>query len=52
MAKQLRTGQVCINGGIHPYAPFGGFKQSGIGREMLEAGFESFTELQSISWSS
>jgi aldehyde dehydrogenase (NAD+) len=52
MAKQIRTGQVCINGGIHPYMPFGGFKQSGLGREMIDAGFESFTELQSISWSS
>jgi len=51
MAKQIRTGQVCINGGIHPYMPFGGFKQSGLGREMIDAGFESFTELQSISWS-
>ncbi len=52
VAKQIRTGQVCINGGIHPSMPFGGFKQSGLGREMLEAGFESFTELQSISWAS
>jgi len=52
VAKRLRTGEVVINGGNHPYAPFGGFKQSGLGREMMEAGFESFSERQTISWSS
>ena len=52
LAKRFRTGEVVINGGNHPYAPFGGFKQSGLGREMMDAGFESFTERQTISWSS
>jgi aldehyde dehydrogenase (NAD+) len=34
VARQLRTGQVDINGGaFNPSAPFGGYKQSGIGRE-------------------
>jgi acyl-CoA reductase-like NAD-dependent aldehyde dehydrogenase len=52
IAKRMRTGQVTINGGLHPLLPFGGFKQSGIGREMITAGFETFTELQAISWRS
>ena len=52
LAKRMRTGQVTINGGLHPLLPFGGFKQSGIGREMITAGFETFTELQAISWRS
>ncbi len=51
LAKRLRTGEVVINGGNHPYAPFGGFKQSGLGREMMEWGFDAFSELQTISWS-
>jgi aldehyde dehydrogenase (NAD+) len=52
LAKRMRTGQVTINGGLHPLLPFGGFKQSGLGREMITAGFETFTELQAISWRS
>jgi aldehyde dehydrogenase (NAD+) len=52
LAKRMRTGQVTINGGLHPLLPFGGFKQSGLGREMIAAGFETFTELQAISWRS
>jgi aldehyde dehydrogenase (NAD+) len=52
LAKRMRTGQVTINGGLHPLLPFGGFKQSGVGREMIAAGFDTFTELQAISWRS
>ena len=34
VARQMRTGQVDVNGGaFNPLAPFGGYKQSGIGRE-------------------
>ena len=34
IAKRIRTGQVTVNGGaFNPNAPFGGYKQSGIGRE-------------------
>ena len=51
IAARLRTGTVGVNGGIWYGAdvPFGGFKQSGIGREMGVAGFEEYTEIQSIA---
>ncbi len=43
VARQLRTGQVDINGGqFNPSAPFGGYKQSGIGRERGKFGLEEF----------
>ncbi|MCP8894717.1 aldehyde dehydrogenase family protein [Shinella daejeonensis] len=49
IARQLRAGQVTIN---YPAwdasAPFGGFKQSGNGRECGEAGFEAFVEVKAI----
>jgi aldehyde dehydrogenase (NAD+) len=49
MAKRLRTGQVDVNGGaFNPIAPFGGYKQSGNGRELGRYGLEEFTELKSI----
>jgi aldehyde dehydrogenase (NAD+) len=49
VARRLRTGQVDINGGaFNPLAPFGGFKQSGIGREYGAFGLEEFVELKSI----
>jgi betaine-aldehyde dehydrogenase len=49
VARRLRTGQVDINGGrFNPRAPFGGYKQSGIGRESGVFGFEEFLELKSL----
>jgi aldehyde dehydrogenase (NAD+) len=49
VAKQLRTGQVYINGaGFNPEAPFGGYKQSGNGREMGNEGLNEFIELKSV----
>ena len=49
VAKELRTGQVSINGGaFNVTAPFGGYKQSGIGREMGVHGLEEFLEIKSI----
>jgi aldehyde dehydrogenase (NAD+) len=49
VAKQLRTGQVDVNGGaFNPGAPFGGYKQSGIGREYGRFGLEEFLEVKSI----
>jgi aldehyde dehydrogenase (NAD+) len=51
VAKQIRTGTMSINGGVWYGAdvPFGGFKQSGIGREMGIAGFEEHLETKSYS---
>ena len=47
--RRLRTGQVDVNGGrFNPLAPFGGYKQSGIGREFGTYGLEEFLETKSI----
>jgi acyl-CoA reductase-like NAD-dependent aldehyde dehydrogenase len=49
VARELRTGQVDINGGaFNPSAPFGGYKQSGIGRERGRYGLEEFVETKSM----
>ncbi|MFI7210243.1 aldehyde dehydrogenase family protein [Micromonospora maritima] len=49
VARRLRTGQVDVNGGaFNPLAPFGGYKQSGLGRELGGYGIEEFTELKAI----
>jgi acyl-CoA reductase-like NAD-dependent aldehyde dehydrogenase len=49
IARRMRTGQVEVNGGaFNPNAPFGGYKQSGIGRELGEYGFEEFLEIKSL----
>ncbi|MFB4316872.1 aldehyde dehydrogenase [Actinomadura sp. 21ATH] len=51
VAARLRTGTVSVNGGVWYGAdvPFGGYKQSGIGREMGAAGFEEYLEIKSIA---
>ncbi|MBO0680107.1 aldehyde dehydrogenase [Mycolicibacterium sp. S2-37] len=51
VASRLRVGTVNVNGGIwySADAPFGGYKQSGIGREMGVAGFEEYTEIKLIA---
>jgi betaine-aldehyde dehydrogenase len=49
VARRLRTGQVDINGGsFNPLAPFGGYKQSGHGRELGKFGFEEYLETKSL----
>ncbi len=49
VARRLRTGQVEVNGGaFNPNAPFGGYKQSGIGREYGRFGLEEFLEIKSL----
>lgn len=49
LGKRLRAGQVRINGaGMHPMAPFGGYKQSGNGREWGEHAFSEFTEVKAV----
>ncbi|MES2688335.1 MAG: aldehyde dehydrogenase family protein [Pseudomonadota bacterium] len=49
VARRMRTGQVDINGGpFNGNAPFGGYKQSGNGRENGVYGFEEFLEFKSM----
>jgi len=49
VARRLRTGQVEINGAtFNPLAPFGGYKQSGCGRELGKFGLEEFLEVKAI----
>ncbi|MFD0902971.1 aldehyde dehydrogenase [Actinomadura sediminis] len=51
VAARLRTGTVGVNGGMWfgADAPFGGYKQSGIGREMGVAGFEEYLEIKTVA---
>ena len=49
VAARIRTGQVEINGGaFNPLAPFGGYKQSGHGRELGRYGLEEFLVAKSL----
>ncbi|HEY5640856.1 MAG TPA: aldehyde dehydrogenase family protein [Dehalococcoidia bacterium] len=49
VARRIRTGQVEINGGaFNAMAPFGGYKQSGHGRELGKFGLEEFLETKSL----
>jgi aldehyde dehydrogenase (NAD+) len=48
-ARRMQAGQVEVNGGgFNPMAPFGGFKQSGVGRELGRYGLEEFLEVKSL----
>ncbi len=49
VARRIRAGQVDINGGsFNLSAPFGGYKQSGNGRELGEYGFEEYLEVKAM----
>jgi aldehyde dehydrogenase (NAD+) len=49
VARRLQTGQVDINGGrFNPLAPFGGYKHSGVGRELGRYGLEEFLQTKSL----
>lgn len=49
VGKQIRTGNVFINGGARsPKAPFGGYKQSGLGRENGLYGVEDYLEIKAL----
>jgi aldehyde dehydrogenase (NAD+) len=51
VGRKLRAGQVEINGGaFNPVAPFGGFGQSGYGRELGVHGMEEFLEIKSLQF--
>ncbi len=51
VGDRIRTGTIGINGGLwfSPDVPFGGYKQSGVGRESGVAGFEEYLETKSIA---
>jgi aldehyde dehydrogenase (NAD+) len=51
VARRIRTGTMMVNGGMWygPDVPFGGYKQSGLGRENGTAGFEEFLEIKALA---
>jgi aldehyde dehydrogenase (NAD+) len=50
LARRVRTGTLGVNGGMWfgPDSPFGGYKQSGVGREMGIEGFEEYLETKTV----
>ncbi|WP_093715065.1 aldehyde dehydrogenase family protein [Actinacidiphila alni] len=50
-ARRMDTGQVDINGGrFNPLAPFGGYKQSGVGRELGVHGLAEYLQTKSLQF--
>jgi betaine-aldehyde dehydrogenase len=50
VARRVRTGTYCVNGYILDFAaPFGGYKDSGLGRELGPEGLASFLQSKSVS---
>ena len=51
VGNRIRTGTMSLNGGMYYGAdvPFGGYRQSGIGRESGVAGFEEYLEIKTIA---
>jgi aldehyde dehydrogenase (NAD+) len=52
VAQGIRSGSVAVNGGggARPDAPWGGPRESGVGREGGEAGFQDFFEIKHVQW--
>ncbi|MCK9902081.1 aldehyde dehydrogenase [Parafrankia colletiae] len=52
VARRIRTGSLGLNGGVAyaPDLPFGGYKDSGIGRQNGVAGFEQYLETKAVAW--
>ncbi|WP_123664488.1 aldehyde dehydrogenase [Actinocorallia herbida] len=52
VAQRVRTGTISVNGGLYYGAdvPFGGYRQSGVGRESGIAGFEEYLEIKAIAY--
>ena len=52
VAGRVRTGTVSVNGGMiyGPDLPFGGYKDSGVGRQNGIAGFDQYLEIKSLAW--
>ncbi len=52
VAGRVRTGTLSVNGGMtySPDLPFGGYKDSGIGRQNGTAGFDQYLETKSLAW--
>ncbi|HMK99691.1 MAG TPA: aldehyde dehydrogenase family protein [Acidimicrobiales bacterium] len=51
VARRIRTGTVSVNGGVYlaPDVPFGGYRQSGVGREHGREGFEEYLETKTVA---
>jgi aldehyde dehydrogenase (NAD+) len=52
VARRIRTGAIGVNGGMYygADAPFGGYKNSGVGRQCGIEGFAQYTETKTIGW--
>lgn len=52
VANRIRAGQVGVNGGMTygPDMPFGGYKDSGVGRQNGDEGFEQYLEVKALAW--
>jgi aldehyde dehydrogenase (NAD+) len=52
IARRIRTGSISVNGGMWYGAdsPYGGYKDSGIGRQCGTEGFEQYLETKAIAW--